>query len=300
MTTLTQTPYQTRFQTHLTAVQDFLEKLLQPQEPQSLWAAMRHGVLNGGKRIRPVLLIETCLASGGSLQNVLATACALELIHCYSLIHDDLPCMDNDDLRRGQPTVHKAFSEDLAVLAGDALVGMAFGVLADDTQDVSEKRLLQVISELSWAASVRGLVNGQVDDILASHQSPSEALLRRIHSGKTAALFRFSTRAGALLAGQSPQVVEQLGQYGEGLGLAFQMVDDLLDIRSTSEVLGKTVGKDQAQGKITYPAVYGIERTEQILNDQIQQLNQLLEALSPTVQTQNLRFLVEFVQQRES
>jgi geranylgeranyl pyrophosphate synthase len=298
--TLTRIPYKTRFQSHLEAIQQFLENILVTREPEQLWAAMRHGVLNGGKRIRPVLLMETCLACGGTMANALATAAALELIHCYSLIHDDLPCMDNDDFRRGQPTVHKAFSEDLAVLAGDALVGMAFGLIPDRTQGVPDKVLLQVISELSQAASVKGLVNGQVDDILFATEIPTEERLYRIHAGKTGALFRFATWAGGMLAGQSEEVVNQLAQYGNTLGIAFQIVDDLLDVESTGDVLGKTPGKDAAQGKITFPAVYGIEGSKNVLQTHVDALNEILDNLSKTIQTENLRFLVQFVEERES
>ncbi len=297
--TTTSLSYKTRFETHITAVQECLEEILTPQEPEVLWAAMRHGVLNGGKRIRPVLLIESCVACGGTQQKALPTACALELIHCYSLIHDDLPCMDNDDLRRGLPTVHKAFSEDMAVLAGDALLALAFGVIPDNTLDVPDKVLLQVITELSQAASIKGLVNGQADDILFANDLPDEERLYRIHSGKTGALFRFSTWAGAKLAEQPEPVVSLLAKYGETLGLAFQIVDDLLDVQGNNALLGKTLGKDEAQGKITFPAVYGIAGTETILKSHIETLYSILDALPTTIQTKNLRFLVEFVQQRE-
>lgn len=297
---LTRLPYKTRFQPHLAAIQASLDEILTPREPEALWAAMRHGVLNGGKRIRPVLLLETMLACGGDLEKALPTACALELIHCYSLIHDDLPCMDNDDLRRGQPTVHKAFSEDMAVLAGDALLAMAFGLIPDRTREVPPHTVLQVLSELSGAASVRGLVNGQVDDIRFAHSPPDEALLYRIHQGKTGALFRFSTRAGALLAGKSEDIVEPLGRYGETLGVAFQIVDDLLDISSSNEVLGKTIGKDQAQGKMTFPAVYGEEGAKQVLTSHVAALNRILDDLSDKIETKNLRYLVQFVEERQS
>lgn len=295
-----QQTYQSRFAPHLDAVQTFLEALLTLKEPDTLWAAMRHGVLNGGKRIRPVLLLETCMACGGDLNQALPTAAALELIHCFSLIHDDLPCIDNDDLRRGRPTVHKAFSEDIAVLAGDALLGMAFGLIPDHTQDIPPEVLLQVISELSHVSSVGGLVNGQVDDLIFSQAEPDETRLYRIHRGKTGALFRFSTRAGAILAGQPPSIQDQLGQFGESLGIAFQIVDDLLDIHASYEVLGKTPGKDQVQGKITFPAVFGIGGSKAILKSSIQQLYTILENLPPGIHTNNLQFLVHFIEERES
>jgi len=290
--------YTSQFDASLGQIQLFLEKILAPQEPQILWSAMRHGVLNGGKRIRSVLLIETTLACGGTIETALPTACALELIHCYSLIHDDLPCMDNDDLRRGLPTVHKAYSEAMAVLAGDALLAMAFGLIPEHTQGVPDKTLLCVITELSQAASVRGLVNGQVEDINAAQAQPDEALLYRIHSGKTGALFRFSTRAGAMLANQSEQTVTLLGEFGEKLGLAFQIVDDLLDIRASGDILGKTPGKDVEQGKMTFPLVFGVAGTEKVLYSQIIELNGILEMLSETIQTENLQFLVKFVEER--
>ncbi len=292
-------PYDVRFSGHLTAITRFLEEILAPQEPEILWQAMRHGVLAGGKRIRPVLLIETCLASGGQLQQALATAAALELIHCYSLIHDDLPCMDNDDMRRGIPTVHKAFSEDMAILAGDALLAMAFGLIVDRTYGVPEGILLKVISRLSAVASVKGLVNGQVDDILFSHNEPNEAILRRIHSGKTGALFSFSTWAGAMLSGSSDRALALFEDFGMTLGMAFQIGDDLLDIQSSSAVLGKTAGKDREQGKMTFPAVYGIETSQRILKDHIDRLYAILDELKPDVKTDNLSYLVRFMEERQ-
>lgn len=298
--TLTQRTYSTQFHQHLTHIQGMLERLLQPREPQVLWEAMRHGVLQGGKRIRPVLLLEACLSCGGMLEQALPTACAVEFIHCYSLIHDDLPCMDNDDWRRGVPTVHKAFSEDMAVLAGDALLAMAFGIITDETREVPDKVLLKVTSELSRAAGVEGLVNGQVDDIVFAQTPPDAALLYRIHAGKTGALFRFSTRAGAWLAGQPPEVVAQLGEYGETLGLAFQIKDDLLDVQASQAVLGKTPGKDQAQGKMTFPAVFGVSASQDILRETVTRLHTLLDQLPASIQTGGLRFLVDFIEARES
>jgi geranylgeranyl diphosphate synthase, type II len=180
------------------------------------------------------------------------------------------------------------------------LVGMAFGLIPDKTEDVPDKTLLRVISALSQASSIKGLVNGQVDDILSVNAEPNELLLHRIHAGKTGALFRFTTQAGGMLAGKPDWVVDLLGRYGETLGMAFQVVDDLLDIRASGDVLGKTPGKDQIQGKITFPAVYGVEGSEQMLADYVRQLHEILDELSPVMETENLRFLVQFVQERES
>lgn len=300
MTMLTRLSYKTRFEKHILAINAFLEDVLKPREPYMLWQAMRHGVLNGGKRIRPVILVETCLASGGKIENTLPTASALELIHCYSLIHDDLPCMDNDDLRRGLPTVHKAFSENMAVLAGDALLAMAFGLITDKTEGVSPQIILKVLSKLSAVSGVKGLVNGQVDDLVFMNSEPDESVLYRIHKGKTGALFGFSAWAGAMLADKPQYVCNILEEYGETLGIAFQIVDDLLDIDSNSEVLGKTVGKDQQQGKITFPSVYGIQKSKQILKEYINKLHHFIDLLSDEIRTANLRFLIKFVHERES
>ncbi len=296
----TRQTYQSRFETHLQAIESYLETCLAPQEPQVLWDAMRHGVLSGGKRIRPVLLLETCRASGGDLEKALPTACALELIHCFSLIHDDLPCIDNDDMRRGRLTVHKAFSEDMAVLAGDALYGLAFAQITDFAPQLSDRAKLRLLSALAWASSVKGLVNGQVDDIQFAHAAPDEQLLYRIHHGKTGALFRFSTWAGGLIAGQPEPILTRLSRYGDLLGLAFQIVDDLLDVQASADVLGKTPGKDQAQGKMTFPAVFGVAETERILKDRIAALHALLDELDGDLETEQLLYLVGFVEKRES
>jgi len=295
---LTQT-YAQRFAPHLAAAEGFLNQLLPSQDPKVLWDAMRHGVLSGGKRIRAVMVLETCLACGGTQQQALGAAAALELIHCYSLIHDDLPCIDNDDLRRGKPTVHKAFGEDMAVLAGDALLAMAFFVLTDHTQDVPDKTLLNVVSHLSRSASVFGLVNGQVDDIQYANHPPSEALLKQIHQGKTGALFRFATWSGATLAGQPAPVADALSQFGQLLGVAFQIVDDLLDVNAEAATLGKTPGKDATQGKMTYPAVYGIEGSQKQLQQTLESLDAILNRLPADIDRDGLRFLVQFVKERE-
>lgn len=243
------------------------------RQADGLWEAMRYGTLDGGKRIRSVLALEACKACGGQVQAILPTACAIEMIHAQSLIHDDLPCMDNDDMRRGKPSVHKAFGESTAVLAGDALIAFAFGLIAKETplsEHVSPKRLLSVISDFSDVTSVKGLVNGQFVDIQHEGQPYTEEILEYIHTYKTGALFKFSLRAGAKLSGAPDFVVERFTLLGRKLGLAFQIVDDLLDIDSTTETLGKTAGKDLIQQKATYPAFYGVEASRQ----QVKQLSQ--------------------------
>lgn len=229
-------------------------------EAAGLWEAMRYGNLNGGKRIRSVLALEACRACGGKPEHILPTACAVELLHSQSLMHDDLPCMDNDDMRRGKPSVHKAFGESTAVLAGDALIAMAFGLISRETPltaPITPAMLLEVIADFSDVTSVRGLVNGQYVDIKYEGQPYTQEILEYIHTYKTGALFKFSLRAGAKLSGAPQTVVERFTVLGQKLGLAFQIVDDLLDIGSTTEALGKTAGKDRLQEKATYPAFFG-------------------------------------------
>jgi geranylgeranyl diphosphate synthase type II len=222
--------------------------------PDTIHKAMRYSLFAGGKRVRPVLCIEAARAvSGGEPDRIMDAACALEMIHTYSLIHDDLPALDNDDLRRGRPTSHKVFGEAMAILAGDALLTHAFVVLGS----LGDARL---VLELATASgTVGGMIAGQVHDIEGERQTPSAEVLERIHRAKTGALLRASVRMGAIHAGATPDQLDALSRYGEHIGLAFQIVDDLLDVLQTSEQLGKTAGKDAAQHKITFPAVYGID-----------------------------------------
>ena len=236
-----------------------LDRLLPPagMPPGSIHAAMRHSVFAGGKRIRPILALAAAEACGRKLRGVRA-ACALELVHTYSLIHDDLPALDDDDLRRGQPTCHKAFGEATAVLAGDALLTLAFRVLAELEEPDGTR--IALVAELARAGgTLDGMIGGQVADLEAEGRDPVESEVRYIHLSKTAALIRASVRFGALQAGASTDQLAALSDYGESIGLAFQIVDDILDEVSSSAELGKTAGKDSSQGKATYPALYGIE-----------------------------------------
>jgi geranylgeranyl diphosphate synthase, type II len=228
--------------------------------PESLHKAMRYSVFAGGKRLRPVLVAAGAEAVGGSLDAVMPAACAVEMIHTYSLIHDDLPAMDNDDFRRGVPTNHKVFGEAIAILAGDALLTLAFRLLGNSgVAGADAERLREVFIEVADAAGSAGMVGGQVADIECEGRAADAAMVDYIHTHKTAALIRASIRSGAILAGATPKQLKALGVAGDGLGLAFQIMDDILDITATSEELGKTAGKDQAQQKATYPAVHGIE-----------------------------------------
>ena len=244
------------------AVDRALDRFL-PREsapPASLHKAMRYSVFAGGKRLRPVLVAAGAEAVGGTLEAVMPAACAVEMIHTYSLIHDDLPAMDNDDFRRGVPTSHKVFGEAIAILAGDALLTLAFRLLANSSPAGGEAgRLRDLLIEVADAAGSAGMVGGQVADIECEGKVAGAAIVDYIHTHKTAALIRASIRSGAILAGASPIELTALGVAGDSLGLAFQIMDDILDITATSEELGKTAGKDQAQQKATYPAVHGIE-----------------------------------------
>jgi geranylgeranyl diphosphate synthase, type II len=244
------------------AVDQALGRLLPAESvpPETLHRAMRYSVFAGGKRFRPILVIAGAEAVGGGLDDVMPTACAVEMIHTYSLIHDDLPAMDNDDLRRGVPTSHKVFGEAIAILAGDALLTLAFRLLADNVAEGTDaRRLREVLVEVADAAGSAGMVGGQVADIESEGKTVGAETVDYIHTHKTAALIRAAICAGAILAGATEAQRSALRLVGRNLGLAFQIMDDILDVTATSEALGKTAGKDQAQHKATYPAVHGIE-----------------------------------------
>ncbi len=230
--------------------------------------AMRYSLLDGGKRLRPILALASCEAVGGALDDALAFACALEMIHTYSLIHDDLPCMDDDDLRRGRPTNHKVYGEALATLAGDALLTDAFGVLARSPLARRAPALVaETVAELSEAAGSRGMVAGQVIDLLGEGRAMELGELEYLHGRKTGALFLAAVRGGARLGGASAAQMESLTVYAKALGLCFQVVDDLLDVEASTEQMGKRTGKDQAHGKNTYPGLLGLKRSREFANE---------------------------------
>jgi len=245
------------------AVDEALGRFLPAESapPETLHRAMRYSVFAGGKRLRPVLVIAGAEAVGGNMAAVMPTACAVEMIHTYSLIHDDLPAMDNDDFRRGVPTSHKVFGEAIAILAGDALLTLAFRLLADSAPGGPDggRRLRDVLVEIADAAGSAGMVGGQVADIESEGKKVGAETVDYIHTHKTAALIRASICAGAILAGGTEAQLSALSLVGRDLGLAFQITDDILDVTATTAELGKTAGKDQAQQKATYPAVHGIE-----------------------------------------
>jgi geranylgeranyl diphosphate synthase type II len=230
--------------------------------PETLLLAMRHSLLGGGKRVRPILALEACRAVGGRDAWVLPACCALEMIHTYSLIHDDLPAMDDDDWRRGRPTAHVKFGEAAAILAGDALHSLAFQVLAEEPRGTGfAGRRGRVLALVARAAGMEGMVGGQVRDLESEGKRIAPGDLRRIHRGKTGALLRASAEAGGILGGGGRREVEALSRYGRAVGLAFQIVDDILDEEGTRSALGKSPGKDRAVKKATYPSLFGLDRS---------------------------------------
>jgi geranylgeranyl diphosphate synthase, type II len=244
-------------------VEAALDRALPLAYPEKIYAAMRYSLLAGGKRLRPILTIASCELLGGTADMAMATACAMEMVHTMSLIHDDLPAMDNDDYRRGQLTNHKVYGEDIAILAGDGLLAYAFEHMARATTGVPIERILQAIIHLTTAAGAGGLVGGQVVDLESEGQSDvTLETLGYIHAHKTGALLESCVVCGGIIAGGSPGDLERLSRYAQNIGLAFQIIDDILDITATSEELGKTAGKDIAAEKITYPKLLGIEESQ--------------------------------------
>lgn len=227
-------------------------------KPATIHRAIRYSLFAGGKRMRPILCLAAAEACAGSYDNAIFPACAVECVHTYSLIHDDLPCMDDDDLRRGRPTSHKVFGEAIAVLAGDALLTAGFEILAS-IQETRRYRLKDLLSELAFAAGSRRLIAGQVADLEAEGKKSSRRELRYIHECKTGAMIAASLKLGAMAVNAEPALVASVGRFGHYLGLAFQVIDDILDVTQTSEKLGKSAGKDIAAQKTTYPALLGLE-----------------------------------------
>jgi farnesyl diphosphate synthase len=268
-----------RARTVETLLRHLLDERILPGEiarPVRLLAAMRHGVLNGGKRLRPFLVMESAALFGAEGEAALRVAAALECVHCYSLIHDDLPAMDDDDLRRGEPTVHKAFDEGTAILAGDGLLTYAFDIVADNATDLPAAMKVELILGLSRAAGMGGMAGGQALDLEAEREKPDEEGIIRLQAMKTGALIRFACEAGAVIGGASPADRERLAEFGSAIGLAFQLADDLLDLTSDSGTMGKATGKDAAAGKATLASLYGGNWTRRQLVGLVEQAQSLL------------------------
>jgi geranylgeranyl diphosphate synthase, type II len=258
-------------------VEQALDQSIAIARPEKIYEAMRYSLLAGGKRLRPILCLATCDLMGGTEAMAMPTACALEMIHTMSLIHDDLPAMDNDDFRRGKPTNHKVYGEDIAILAGDGLLAYAFEFVATQTKHVAPENVIQVVAALGRTVGAAGLVGGQVLDLESEGKSNITAeTLSFIHTHKTGALLEASVVCGAILANAKTEDITRLSQYAQNIGLAFQIIDDILDITATDEQLGKTAGKDLQAQKATYPSLWGLEKSrlkaQELVDNAIAQL----------------------------
>ncbi|QYA13756.1 polyprenyl synthetase family protein [Rhizobium sp. AB2/73] len=261
--------------------------------PDRLLSAMRHGVLNGGKRLRPFLVMESAALLGGDAETALRVGAALECVHCYSLVHDDLPAMDDDDLRRGQPTVHIAFDYATAILAGDSLLTYAFDIIAAPETELPADRKMALVLALSRAAGIGGMAGGQALDLAAEKEAPDEKGITTLQAMKTGALIRFACEAGAIIAGASAEDRKRLRIFGEKIGLAFQLADDLLDLTADAATMGKATGKDAARGKGTLVALHGQEWAETTLARLVKEAADLLSGYGDKagILTETARFI---------
>lgn len=303
MVQMTDQLFELALQARAAQVEDMLDRLLTPgladgeiERPAHLLAAMRHGVLNGGKRLRPFLVMESAGLFDADGEVALRVAAALECIHCYSLVHDDLPAMDDDDLRRGQPTVHKAFDEATAILAGDALLTLAFDIIADPATRLRSDRKVALMLALSRASGLGGMVGGQALDLAAEKKRPDEAGTIRLQAMKTGALIRFACEAGAILAGAEAADRERMAEFGSAIGLAFQLADDLLDVLSDAGTMGKATGKDAAAGKATLVALHGQNWARDQLAGLVRQAEDILQPYGEKAEL--LRAAATFVAER--
>lgn len=279
-------------------VEAALERYMPPADayPALIHQAMRYSIMNGGKRLRPALVIAAAETAGGEGSDVLPAACALEMIHTYSLIHDDLPAMDNDDYRRGKPANHKVYGDAVAILAGDALLTLAFALLAG-VRHTSPDKVLQVTREIALAAGTFGMIGGQVVDTFSAGENIDEATLEYIHRHKTGALFRAAVRTGAILAGATAGELEKLTKYAENMGLAFQMIDDILDIEGDAAKIGKPVGSDQKNQKATYPALFGVSKTREKARQAADEAVRALDCFG--ARADFLKLLVQYIINRD-
>jgi geranylgeranyl diphosphate synthase, type II len=277
------------------AVDEYLDRLLpaENEEPPTMHRAMRYSVFAGGKRVRPILIVAAGETLGGARDTLLHVGAAVEMMHTYSLIHDDLPALDNDDLRRGRPTCHKVFGDAIAILAGDALMTRSYQVLAE-LPNISDATRLAILREVAYATgTVEGMIGGQVVDLESEGKPISAPVLEYIHRSKTGALLTACTRCGALAAGADSAQLRALTEFGRKIGLAFQVIDDILDLTTSSDMLGKTAGKDQKVKKATYPALYGIEASRckalELVGEAVQAIRDM------GIRAEPLRELAQFV-----
>lgn len=249
---------------YIELVNDKLDEFIQIEYPQSIFKSMKYTVTLPGKRLRPVMCLETCKMFGGDIEDALPTACAIEMLHAQTLIHDDLPCMDNDDFRRGKPTNHKVFGEAIAVLAGDALLTYAPQIITKYSKNLSPSVMIRILNEYFNFAGARGVIAGQVVDIESENAQilDKEKTLEYLHLHKTSDLFQLAMRTGAIIAGADDEKLEAVTEFAKNFGLAFQVADDILDEVSTFEQMGKTLGKDKQEGKLTFVSLYGLEESK--------------------------------------
>lgn len=293
--------FRIKWQSRLEQIEQVLQEALPKVDvrPQVIHEAMRYSTLGGGKRLRALLAMAACEAVGGQIEKTHGLVAAVEMVHAYSLIHDDLPCMDDDDLRRGKPTNHKIYGEAMAVLAGDALLTEAFLVLAQmpEKHGVSPDIAVKVIQELALGAGTRGMVGGQVVDIQSEGQELNKDTLEYIHNHKTSALFVAALRGGALIGGCTAEELQKITIYGQNFGLAFQITDDILDEIGQTDQLGKTVGRDQILGKQTFPRLYGLENSKKMAQESLGRCEQALEGFADRAWF--LKGLVSYIIQRD-
>ena len=261
-----------------------LNKYMKIEYPEDIFKSMKYTTTLPGKRLRPVMCLEACRIFGGNMEDAMPTACAIEMLHAQSLIHDDLHCMDNDDFRRGKPSNHKVFGEAIATLAGDALLSYGPQVIIENSKNIPAERVLKVLNEYMKAAGVYGIIAGQVVDIENEKAKVKDAkTLEYIHTHKTADLFRLALKAGAIIAGADEKALDEMNDFANKFGLAFQIYDDILDEISTFEELGKTVGKDKASDKLTYVSLYGLEEAEKKLNSLFVEIYDIIDKYNSEV-----------------
>lgn len=265
---------------YIKLVDEKLDEFMPIQYPDDIFKAMKYTVTLQGKRLRPVMCLETCRMFGGNFEDAIPTACAIEMLHAQTLIHDDLPCMDNDDYRRGKLTNHKVFGEANAVLAGDALLTFAPQLIVKNSKKLGAEKLIKILKEYFHAAGAFGVIAGQVIDIeseRATSKIPDpEKTLEYIHTHKTADLFKLALRSGAIIADATERELEEITEFGQCMGVAFQIADDILDETSTFEEMGKTMGKDKEAGKLTYTSLYGLEKSKKDLNEKLDKCLEIL------------------------
>ena len=273
-----------------------LDEYMPIEYPEDIFKSMKYTVTLPGKRLRPVMCLETCRIMGGDIENALPTACAIEMLHAQSLIHDDLPCMDNDDFRRGKPSNHKVFGEAIAVLAGDALLSFAPQLIIENSKNLSSETLIKVLHEFVMRAGAYRLIAGQVVDIESEKgniKGDKAQTLEFIHTHKTADLFKLALKTGAIIAGASQEQIDEMEEFGQTFGIAFQIYDDVMDEIATFEELGKTIGKDKEAGKLTYVTLYGLEPAKEKVRELIAKAHNIIDKYNSEIFSNMLDKLVE-------